>query len=369
MTQSDLGIEAARVTVPSDAVSIRPGQLAAWSLVSVVTNMMMIPLNALIPAFYVKNTAVTLSSLGLILLVARLYDAVVDPTIGYLSDRTQSRLGRRKPWILAGGLFASGASWLLFNPAPSAGWAYLLPVILCFYTAYSMMAVPHTAWGAELSRSHRERSLISGVLTFGGVTGFFIFMGIPILLSSPLAPLFKTAEITPPMLKLLGYVMVAAVPLGVLAAVAFAPQSRITKAAATGVIDCLKAIRANSAFRIFLGAYSLTGLGYGVYYATAYLFLDGYLGIPDKFPLIATITAVSQLVAIPILTRLAQRIERHRMWAIGIGVYGLLLPLRLLPSESSRVKPRQVRRWLLFLRAILSSAERRRRWQRRRRHR
>ena len=111
---------------------------------------------------------------------------------------------------------------------------------------------------------------------------------------------------------------------------AFAPQSRITKAAATGVIDCLKAIRANSAFRIFLGAYSLTGLGYGVYYATAYLFLDGYLGIPDKFPLIATITAVSQLVAIPILTRLAQRIERHRMWAIGIGVYGLLLPLRLL---------------------------------------
>src|ERR1700744_2608765 len=90
------------------AVGIGPGQLTAWSLVSVVTNMMMIPLNALIPAFYVKNTAVTLSTLGVILLIARLYDAVVDPTIGYWSDRTRSRLGRRKPWILAGGLIAGG---------------------------------------------------------------------------------------------------------------------------------------------------------------------------------------------------------------------------------------------------------------------
>ena len=54
--------------------------------------MMHIPVGAVIPGFYAKHTATTLTSIGVVFLVSRIFDAVIDPTIGYLSDRSGSRV-------------------------------------------------------------------------------------------------------------------------------------------------------------------------------------------------------------------------------------------------------------------------------------
>lgn len=314
----------------TDAAPTR-SQFAAWSLISIIGTMMLLPLNALIPAFYAKNTATTLAEVGFVFLVARLYDAVADPAVGYLSDRTRSPLGRRKPWIMAGGLLAAASAWLLFNPGPTAGAAYLLPVAFAFYTAYSMLTVPLSAWGAELTSGYEQRSFVSGLLTFMGVVGLLLFMGLPVLLSSPLLPLFPTAEITPPMLKLLGWLIVIGAPLCILPSVLWTPRG--VEAASHEKLrfgDLIRSIRLNPPFGRFLAAYLMSSLGYGVYYATTYMFLDSYLGLADKFPLIYSIAAVSQIVAIPFWTRLCQRFERHHIWAIGIAVFGLVLPIRLI---------------------------------------
>jgi Na+/melibiose symporter-like transporter len=304
-------------------------QITAWSLISLAATMMTIPLNAIIPAFYAKHTAVSLAMIGEVLLIARLYDAVVDPAVGYLSDRTRSPLGGRKPWILAGGALASLASWLLFNPAPTAGGGYFLPVMLLFYTATSMLSAPHSAWGSELTRGYAQRSLLSGVLTFAGVVGMLLVMGLPILLSSPILPLFKTAEVTPAMLVLIGWLLVGAIPLCVIIAVAFAPRGVAGGARAPSLADVARSVRGNRPFWIFLAAYGMTGLGYGVYYATTYLFIDIYMRMADQFALLYTISAVAQLVSIPLWTRWAQSIDRARMWALGIGGFAVILPMRL----------------------------------------
>lgn len=323
----------ARAMMGQDSRDASPGrpQLVAWSLGSIIGTMMLLPLNALIPAFYAKNTAVTLTEVGLVFLVARLYDAVADPAIGYLSDRTTSPLGRRKPWILAGATLTCVAGWLMFNPAPSTSMAYLMAVSLLFYTAYSMLTVPLTAWGAELTSSYEQRSFLSGLLTFTGVVGLLLFMGLPVLLSSPLLPLFPTAEITPPMLKLLGWLVIIGAPLCTLPAVIFTPRGRETPTSEKVELrDLWPSIRANPPFWWFVGAYLMSSLGYGVYYATTYMFVDSYLGLADRFPLIYSIAAVAQIVTIPLWTRLSQRFERHHIWALGIAVFGLVLPIRLL---------------------------------------
>jgi Na+/melibiose symporter-like transporter len=325
-------------------------QLAAWSLISLVGTMMMIPLNALIPAFYAKNTAVSLAMIGEVLLVARLYDAVVDPAVGYLSDRTAGPLGRRKPWIIAGGALACLATWLLFNPAPTAGGGYFLPVMLLFYTASSMLAAPHSAWGSELTRGYAQRSLISGVLTFAGVVGMLLVMGLPILLSSPLLPLFKTAEVTPPMLKLLGWLLVIVTPVCVFVAVTVAPSGEADGAETPSLAAVVRSVRGNRPFWIFLAGYALTGMGYGVYYATTYMFIDDYLGMADQFPLVYSISAIAQMVSIPFWTRFSQHIDRARMWALGIAGFGLILPLRLLIPHGPMAFP------ALVVVAVLASA-------------
>ncbi|MFA7262484.1 MAG: MFS transporter [Caulobacter sp.] len=323
----------------SNGTGVRPAQLAAWSLVGVIGSMMIIPLNTVIPAFFAKHTAANIATVGLVLMAARLYDAFADPTIGFLSDRTRGRLGRRKPWLLAGAVLASISGYLLFNPRPDSGGVYLLFVCLAFYTAFSMLSVPHSAWGSELSRSYRERSMISGMLTFAGVGGLLLFMGLPVLLSSPILPLFETAEMTPPMLRLLGWLLVIAAPVCVIIPVLFTPAGEVRAVERMSLRDLFASMRSNRPFWLFVAAYVLNGLAYGVYYATTYMFLDSYMGLADKFPLIYATGAFAQMLSIPVWTKLAQRFERHRIWALGIGAFGLLLPLRLLIPEGDLAFP------------------------------
>src|SRR5262245_56486209 len=63
------------------------------------------PLYSLLPAYYAAHTKVTLAEIGAIAAASRIFDAVNDPVIGYLSDRTRTRFGSRKPWLVASILF------------------------------------------------------------------------------------------------------------------------------------------------------------------------------------------------------------------------------------------------------------------------
>ena len=75
-----------------------------------------IPVGLYLPFVYSKDMGLELADVGLILMLARISDVVTDPLIGYLSDRTQSRFGRRKPWLACGAALMMIAAFQLFNP-------------------------------------------------------------------------------------------------------------------------------------------------------------------------------------------------------------------------------------------------------------
>ena len=64
------------------------------------------PVGTVIQGIYGKHFGVALASIAIVLVVSRVFDAVTDPVIGYLSDRYRSRWGKRKPWLLVGSLIA-----------------------------------------------------------------------------------------------------------------------------------------------------------------------------------------------------------------------------------------------------------------------
>ena len=103
---------------------------------------------------------------GVIFALGRLWDAVSDPMVGNLSDRTTLEIGRRKFW-----LFLSAPLLCVFGImiwAPPAGlegpWliAWITVATLGFYTAYTVFEVPHMALGAELSFDGQQRNVIFG---------------------------------------------------------------------------------------------------------------------------------------------------------------------------------------------------------------
>ena len=121
--------------------------------------------------------------MGLIFLISRLWDAVNDPVAGYLSDRTSTRLGRRRPWLLAGAVPVGLIFAFMWGPPSSLGPGGLAwwtgGAILLFYTGMTVFMMPHDALGAELTTSYHDRNRLFGIRrAFIGIGALPVFAAI-----------------------------------------------------------------------------------------------------------------------------------------------------------------------------------------------
>jgi GPH family glycoside/pentoside/hexuronide:cation symporter len=174
---------AARVTWP---VLLGFGQLA------VPLAFASLPIAIFVTRFYAQDLRIGIADVGFILLVARLADIIVDPIIGFVSDRLKLPFGRRRSWVLLGApVFALGV-YMLFLPPESLAQAsedarrmYLLTWIAVFYLGWTMITIAYGAWGAELSEDYNERSRITGVREIFTLLGLGIAGAIPVLVGVP----------------------------------------------------------------------------------------------------------------------------------------------------------------------------------------
>ena len=104
------------------------------------------------------------AAMGLIFGMSRIWDAVSDPVAGFLSDRTQLAMGRRRPWLLASiPLIALSFGFMWSPPASfSTGWltVWMAVMVVGFYSAMTIFIVPHQSLGAELTSNYHDRSRV-----------------------------------------------------------------------------------------------------------------------------------------------------------------------------------------------------------------
>ena len=115
--------------------------------------------------------------MGVIFSISRVWDAISDPLVGYLSDRTLSSLGRRRTWMAASVIPIGAAFVMVFSPPTDLselaliGW--MAVAVIGFYSVMTVFFVPHLSLGAELSDDYHERSRLFGVrhafYTFGSI--------------------------------------------------------------------------------------------------------------------------------------------------------------------------------------------------------
>ncbi len=105
--------------------------------------------------------------MGLIFGISRIWDAITDPVVGYLSDRTSLKAGRRRPWMLFSIPFVCVTFYMMWNPplglSSSGNIIWMAIAVVLFYTAMTAFSVPHTSLGAELSTNYHERTKIFGL--------------------------------------------------------------------------------------------------------------------------------------------------------------------------------------------------------------
>ncbi|MBM3515373.1 MAG: MFS transporter [Alphaproteobacteria bacterium] len=138
--------------------------------------------NLLILRYMTDWLGIAAATAGLLIALSKAYDAVLDPIIGNVSDRTRSSMGRRRPYLLAGAFMCGLALPALFS-APAiddmtSRTIYIGVMLILFATAYATFNVPYLAMPAEMTDDYHERSyLISFRVTaigIGQVLGGFL---------------------------------------------------------------------------------------------------------------------------------------------------------------------------------------------------
>jgi Na+/melibiose symporter-like transporter len=139
------------------------------------------PLSIWIPAHYSGGLGIGLAAVGTILMLARLTDVITDPIVGEISDRWRTRIGRRRPWLFIGSPVMMLGVYKLFMPDEGVGLAYFLIWLTVFFLGSTMIALPHRAWGAELSPDYHQRSRVTAAREVYVLVGLMLAAAVPMI--------------------------------------------------------------------------------------------------------------------------------------------------------------------------------------------
>jgi GPH family glycoside/pentoside/hexuronide:cation symporter len=160
---------------PGEDSKVPLGTLLVYGLPALVLHFTFMLVLVYLMKYATDVLLVPAAVMGVLFGLSRVTDAILDPVAGYLSDRTRSRLGRRRSWLLASALPLPATYVMLWSPpadldgAALAAWMGI--AVFAYHVATTIFAVPHEALGAELSTSYHDRTRIFGIRHIVGTLG------------------------------------------------------------------------------------------------------------------------------------------------------------------------------------------------------
>jgi GPH family glycoside/pentoside/hexuronide:cation symporter len=285
---------------------------------------------SILAGVYAKNFDISLTALGTAMLMARLFDAISDPLIGYLSDRTRSRLGPRKPWVALGLLLTVISTFYYFIPPESADATYFMIWYMAATLSWTMVQIPLLAWQGELSHDYHERSRISTYRVVGDRIGRFSFALLPLL------PIFASTRITLEVMESVFWLVLILAPITLVFSMWKVPRgTRLQSAENDRLIDFIKTIPRNKPMILLVIITVLGGLADGVFSTTVFLYIDVYLQRAEDFPKVLLVGQGFMLMALPVCLVMMRRFGKHPTWAGGtvFMIFGCLTLLLTGPGD------------------------------------
>jgi len=296
-----------RIAGPSPLSNL---QLLTYGLPGLPLAILLLPLFITVPTYYADDLGLGFTTVGIVLMLARMWDVVTDPLIGILSDRTHHRLGRRRPWLLAGVPLMVLGAWALFRPAADVGWAYLAAATITLYLGGTMVMLPYTAWAAELSPDHHERSRIAGAREAALVIGTICAMAVPALFGIDRAIIMDGTAIA----------ILILTPVTVAVALITLPDPATPRTATQPAFRSYERVWINRPFRQLISAYFVNGVAYGLPATLFLLYAEHVLGRPEWAWVLLIIYFASAIVALPVWLAVSRRLGKRRTWIVAMSL-------------------------------------------------
>ena len=281
--------------------------------------------------FYTDVYGISAAAAGTIMLVARFWDMAVDPIIGVVSDRTNTRWGKFRPYILFGAVPYAILAILTFT-TPNFGELgkilYAGATYVLLMTAYAAINLPYSALGAVMTDDTYERAGLNTYRFIAGFTGQFIVTG----LALTLAEFFGHGN------KAQGFqytVLMFAVLSLIFFFITFkSTRERVQppKAQKNSLKEDLKNLFANKAWRILAIVGIISFIMFAMQNAAIAYYFKYYLGRENNVQLFNVLGTVALIVALPLSKPLAKRFGNKNVFIGSSLISGLFFMLIYLPG-------------------------------------
>lgn len=285
-----------------------------------------LPMIVYLPPYYAGTLGMDLAVVGLVFFLVRAIDLPLDPLLGHWMDRTRSRFGRYRPWLIAGGFTLAAGVWLVFMAKPGLSGTAAFAFLMVLYLGYSLTAVSQLGWGATLSDDYHDRSRIFSWWMAAQVLGMILVLLLPPLVGGGSAAGGIHA---------MGWFVIVTAPLTALVmAAGLAERERAGERPHASLAEIAALARNPLLLRLIL-LDILTSVAPGITGAMFLFYFEHRLGFDAReASLLLLIYFVAGFAAAPLWIALAGRIGKHRALAAAALAYALFqLGLSLMPRS------------------------------------
>ncbi len=272
--------------------------------------------------YYTEAVGLSAAVAGLLYMVSSICDGIVDPLIGAAADRTRSRWGRYRPWLLLGAVPLALGFCLLYWPPPLEGTMLVAAVMaahLLFRSLYAAVNVPYIALTAQITRSAADRANIAGArLVFSTCAGVIVALATPRIATwvtgsaDGAQGYFVAAAIFALFATPILFFVFATTREGGDGAAAHRPASMAER----------RAVLANRAFWTVVMAGTLLVACYTAFAKSLLYYFKYVLEAPDAGPTALALAGASGLVAVPFWMFVARFAAKRSIWLVSCGLFG-----------------------------------------------
>jgi len=312
---------------------LKRSQLVFFGLPEFAVYLAVIPVAIYLPFFYSRDLGLSITEIGLLLMVARITDVITDPLIGALSDRTKTRWGKRKPWMVAGTPLMMISAYQLFVPSGDISNGYLLMWSMLLWFGWTMINIPYYAWGAELSDDFHERTRITGWRQAFGFIGNISVLLVPVAA----ARMFDYGGVASEALVIIGGMVLILLPLLIGITVWKLPERKSNAPEPLAIIRNIRAMLSNGSFMVLFSGFTLMALGTTMIGTLFMLFVTYAMELEQQAqPILLAYFAVN-ILGLPFWVWLSHKIGKREAWLTGTLTMMLVTPTYLFLSPGDLV--------------------------------
>ncbi|MFZ4603040.1 MAG: MFS transporter [Caulobacterales bacterium] len=302
----------------SDRRPLGSWRLAAFALPCVPVAAMLMPVVVYLPNYYATDLGVSLGAIGMAFGIVRLFDLWLDPSLGFLIDKTNTRFGRFKPWLVVGMPIAVLAVWMLFMAPPGIDGSYILFWLILGFLGQSMASMAHVAWAARVAPEYGERTRVFGWWQAFTVLGMLVVLAMPPLMKIGFGLDYASG------VRAMGWFVVLTLPAAILVALlAIREPAAAPNSSASNWRHFLALLRRPSVLRL-LAADILIGTGPVIAGTLFFFYFEAIRGWDrSEAGLLLLLYFLGALIGAPLWTGLGRKIGKHRALAMAAVAYAI----------------------------------------------